>query len=309
MRNLMKRPGGLLVAGLCLATFATSGCGGRLPSNVSPDLAVAKAMRSDLEGGAGEGGGSSGGAAASSAMPTGWATLTGTFKISGDKPTAPALTIDKDQEVCAPGGRQVLSEEIVIGANGGIRNVVIFVSQKLPDDEPWTHPDAKPGKTEEVLFDQKECVFLTHVLAFQASQPIRIKNSDPVGHNTSLKPKKNPGYDQTIPSNASGVYQPKAEEDQPFPVACAIHPWMKAFMFTRRNSYFAVTKDDGSFEIPNLPAGVELEFRVWQEKSNFVQAVTVNGSAEKWNKGRFKRTLTAGEPLKLEVEVAGSVFQ
>ena len=60
LQNLMKRPGGLLVAGLCLATFATSGCGGRLPSNVSPDLAVAKAMRSDLEGGAGEGGGSSG---------------------------------------------------------------------------------------------------------------------------------------------------------------------------------------------------------------------------------------------------------
>ncbi|MFO0906612.1 MAG: hypothetical protein U0939_26650 [Pirellulales bacterium] len=302
-------PARLFVAGISLATLATVGCGSRLPANVSPDLAVAKAMRADLEGGAGAESGSAEGGAAASAMPTGWSTLAGTFKITGDKPTIPALTIDKDQEVCAPGGRQVLSEELVLGANGGIRNVVIFVSQKLPDDEPWTHPSAKPGKTDEVLFDQKECVFLTHVLAFQASQPLRIKNSDPVGHNTSLKPKKNPAYDQTIPSNASGVYQPKAEEDQPFPVACAIHPWMKAFMFTRRNSYFAVTKEDGTFEIPNLPAGVELEFRVWQEKANFLQTVTVNGSAEKWNKGRFKRTLAADEPLKLEVEIDGSVFQ
>jgi hypothetical protein len=141
-----------------------------------------------------------------------------------------------------------------------------------------------------------------------SSQPIRIKNSDPVGHNTSLKPKKNPAYDQTIPSNAAGLYQPKAEEDQPFPVACAIHPWMKAYMITRKNSYFAVTKPDGSFEIPNLPAGVELEFRVWQERTNFMQEVTVNGASEKWAKGRFKRTLAAGEKMNLEVQVPGSLF-
>lgn len=292
-----------------LVALTGAGCGGKLPANVSPDLAVAASLRADLDGGTGEGGSAAGGEAAPAATPTGWATLTGTFKVSGDKPSAVAVTIDKDQAVCAPGGKQVFSEEVVVGPNGGIRNVVIFVSQKIPDDEPWTHPDAKPGKTDEVIFDQKECVFLSHVLALQASQPIRIKNSDPVGHNTSLKPKKNPAYDQTIPSNASGVYQPKAEEDQPFPVSCAIHPWMKAFMITRRNSYFAVTKEDGTFEIPNLPAGVELEFRVWQERTNFLQEVTVNGSAEKWSKGRFKRTLNVGETLKLDVDVAGTVFK
>jgi hypothetical protein len=197
----------------------------------------------------------------------------------------------------------------VIGPDGGLANVLIFVSQKLPDDEPWTHPDSKPGKSDEVVFDQKECVFLTRLLALQSSQPIRIKNSDPVGHNTSLKPKKNPAYDQTIPSNAAGLYQPKAEEDQPFPVACAIHPWMKAYMITRRNSYFAVTKPDGSFEISNLPAGVELEFRVWQERTNFMQEVTVNGTSEKWAKGRFKRTLNAGETTSLEVQIPGTLFQ
>ncbi|MFO0868225.1 MAG: hypothetical protein U0935_04700 [Pirellulales bacterium] len=308
MRDKRSIVGTLMGLGGSLLVVLASGCGGRLPANVSPDLAVASSLRSELEGGSGETGAGSD-AASPSAMPTGWATLAGTFKISGDKPAPVPLTIDKDQEVCAPGGRQVFNEEVVIGSNGGIRNVVIFVSQKLPDDEPWTHPDAKPGKTDEVLFDQKECVFLSHVLALQSTQPIRIKNSDPVGHNTSLKPKKNPAYDQTIPSNSSGIYQPKAEEDQPFPVACAIHPWMKAFMITRRNSYFAVTGEDGSFTIPNLPAGVELEFRVWQERANFVQEVSVDGKAEKWSKGRFKRTLKEGETLKLEVDVAAAVFK
>jgi hypothetical protein len=290
------------------AIASANGCGPRLPVNVSPDLAVAKSLRATLEAGGGESA-ISDSANASSASPTGWATLAGVFKVAGDRPPAAAVTVDKDQGVCAPGGKPVLSQEFVISPDGGLGNVLVFVSQKLPDDEPWTHADAKPGKTDEVVFDQKECVFLTRLLALQSTQPIRIKNSDPVGHNTSLKPKKNPAYDQTIPSNAAGLYQPKAEEDQPFPVACAIHPWMKAFMITRRNSYFAVTKPDGSFEIPNLPAGVELEFRVWQEKTNFLQEVTVNGASEKWAKGRFKRTLTPGETTRLEIQVAGSMFQ
>jgi hypothetical protein len=290
-----------------VCAMSSVSCGAKLPVNVSPDMSVAATLRTSLEGAGGEGSTEEAPAAAT-AMPTGWATLSGVFKVSGDRPAAPALSVDKDQAVCAPGGKQVLSQEFVIGPDGGLANVLVFVSQKLPDDEPWTHPDAKPGKADEVIFDQKECVFLTRLLALQSSQPIRIKNSDPVGHNTSLKPKKNPAYDQTIPSNAAGLYQPKAEEDQPFPVACAIHPWMKAYMITRKNSYFAVTKPDGSFEIPNLPAGVELEFRVWQERTNFMQEVTVNGASEKWAKGRFKRTLAAGEKMNLEVQVPGSLF-
>ncbi|MFM9117013.1 MAG: hypothetical protein ACKOU6_12730, partial [Planctomycetota bacterium] len=143
----------------------------------------------------------------------------------------------------------------------------------------------------------------------QSSQPILIKNSDPVGHNTSFSPRKNPAFNLTIPSGQSLMYAPKVEEDQPFSVACSVHPWMKSWMMLRNNGYFAVTKADGTFEIPNLPAGVDLEFRVWQEKLTFVQKVNVNGKPEKWSKGRFKQRLTAGEPFKLDVVIDGSTLQ
>ena len=292
--------------GISASVFA-AGCGGEMSVEVRPDLQVASALRADLN--KASAGGAEEGASTDSATPTGWATLTGSFTVGGNRPAAAKLKVDKDESVCAPGGKQMVSEEFVIGDNGGLRDVLIFVSQKLPSDEPWTHPSAKLGKTDEVLFDQKECVFLNHVFAIQSSQPIRIKNSDPVGHNTSLKPKKNTAFDQTIPAGASTVYQPKAEEDQPFPVACAIHPWMKSWMIMRGNGYFAVTKPDGTFEIPNLPAGVDLEFRVWQEKLTFVQTVQVNGKDEKWSKGRFKQRLTAGEPLKLDVVIDGATLQ
>lgn len=296
---------GVLVA----VAAASAGCGSRLPQDVPPDLVIAKNLRGELSA-AGGGAADASANATAQAEPTGWATLTGTFKLVGNAPAPTALTVDKDREVCAPGGMTVYANDLVIGANQGIENVLIFCSQKLPtNEEPWTHPSAKPGLTSEVLFDQKSCVFLTHVFAAQSSQPIKIVNSDPVGHNASFSPKKNPSFNGLIASNGGfTTYQPKAEEDQPFQVTCSIHPWMKAWMITRNNSYFAVTKSDGTFEIPNLPAGVPLEFRVWQERGKF-SSVTVNGAAEKWARGKFKKSLEPGQTLTLNIEVDASTFQ
>ena len=79
-------------------------------------------------------------------------------------------------------------------------------------------------------------------------------------------------------------------------------------MLVRDNPYFAVTKADGTFEIANVPAGVPLEFRVWQEKSKFLQKVTVNGKPETWNKGRIKTTLQPDQALVLDVAVDAAAF-
>ena len=79
-------------------------------------------------------------------------------------------------------------------------------------------------------------------------------------------------------------------------------------MLVRDTPYFAVTKPDGSFEIANVPAGVPLEFRVWQERSKFLQDVTVNGKKEKWSKGRLKATVQPDQPLVLDVVVDAAAF-
>ena len=265
------------VAGL----LAVAGCN-RLPPDVAANEAKSKMIRESIDAG---GATAAAGSTANAGTPTGWATLKGKFKINGSV-TRAVLPVDKDKEVCAPGGKQVLSEELVVDANGGVKDVLLYVSQTISDDEPWTHPSAKSGKVEQVVFDQKSCIFLTHVLAIQASQPMLVKNSDPIGHNTAMKPRKNAASDLLIPGGGEAVYQAKKEEDQPFPVSCAIHPWMKSNIIFRKNSYYAVTKPDGTFEIPNLPAGVELEFRAWQEKANFIQSVTVNGKAGKVVEGK-----------------------
>jgi hypothetical protein len=252
-----------------------------------------------------------GGAAA--AEPTGWATIKGSFKIEGAPPPAQVLTVDKDQSVCAPGGKQVLSEALVVdSASGGIKDVVIYLTTpaKFPVGDPkWEHPDHAADREATIEFDQKNCVFLTHLLAMRSKQKLKILNSDPVGHNTNISGGgRATATNANIPSSAYSMYEPGGESPEPFGVACNIHPWMSARILVRDSPYFAVTKADGTFEIPNVPAGVPLEFRVWQEASKFLQDVTVNGKPEKWSKGRIKLALTPDEPKQLDVVVAANVF-
>ena len=84
---------------------------------------------------------------------------------------------------------------------------------------------------------------------------------------------------------------------------------MTAFYLPRNDSYFAVTKPDGTFEIPNLPAGVELEFRVWHEVTSGIKGdVQVNGSTEEWRKGRFTLTLDPDADKSLNVVLPASMF-
>ena len=62
----------IVASSLALFSLATSaGCGGKLPANVSPDLAVAASLRADLDGGVGSGSGSEEGGASPYARATG----------------------------------------------------------------------------------------------------------------------------------------------------------------------------------------------------------------------------------------------
>ncbi|MGE0759493.1 MAG: hypothetical protein AB7F89_04540 [Pirellulaceae bacterium] len=249
--------------------------------------------------------------AAPTAEPDGWGTLKGKFVVNGTPPVRVPLTVNKDTEVCSPGGKQPLAETVVVGAEGELQNVLVFLTTPIAADNPkWLHESYAEARSAEVLFDQKNCVFLSHVASMWAPQTLKVLNSDPVGHNTNLDSKRGAAAGNfTVAANSSALYQPGKASPAPFPVSCSIHPWMSAWLMVCESPYFAVTAADGTFEIKNLPAGVPLEFRVWQEKANFLQQVTVNGEAQKWNRGRFTVTLAKDEQRDVNVAVDATIFE
>jgi hypothetical protein len=86
---------------------------------------------------------------------------------------------------------------------------------------------------------------------------------------------------------------------------------MRAFVLPRADAYFAVTGPDGSFEIANLPAGVELEFQAWHERGTGRGGGLALDSPEakelKWNaSGRFKVKLEEDEEREIVINVPSS---
>jgi len=293
--RLMSFTGSVFRRAALMAYLTTSwGCGQNLPSEIPADpLAVARIRESLMQGVAATAGSETPGSAAE---PTGYATLRGRFVLQGSAPAPVALNIVKDEAVCAPGGHPVYANELLVDpATQGIANVLIY-AEGIP--EAWAHEDSRPGKTDELIFDQKQCVFLTRMVAMQTSQKLRALNSDPVGHNLMVA-----SFNQTIPAGGYAIYQPTKELRTPVKMSCAVHPWMTAWFINRDNSYYAVTGPDGAFEIPNLPAGVPLELRVWQEKLGSISNVIVDGSPKTWSKGKLSVTLEADTAQELNVAI------
>ncbi len=250
---------------------------------------------------------STGSSAAAGPVGTGWATLKGKFVFDGTPPQMEPYNVNKDRAACTSGGKAPLQETIIVDeSSGGLANVAIYLRTASR-----VHESAQEPTDPTAVFDQKECVFLTHVFPITLGQKMAIKNSDPVGHNTNIGGKN--GFNQTIPAGQTIDFNPQKEEAIPVAVRCSIHPWMIAYMLPRKNGYYAVSGQDGSFEIPNLPAGEVLEIQVWHESGTGPNGALVLSTDEakelKWSKkGRFKLKLTEGETKELAISVPGSAL-
>lgn len=281
---MQKNLGSLLaLTGLALLV----GCGGGEPSTPKP---TTKPGATTTTGTKTQGSGSD---SSPAVKMEGWGNLVGKFVYDGTAPTPTPLQITKDQEVCAK--HNLVDESLVVGEDGGIANIVIYVRTK----DVKVSPDAKGTMP---TLDNKNCRFAPHILAFDVSNPLTVLNSDPVAHNTNIQPLGDTGINPLI--EAGGMVEHKFSRAQtiPVPAGCNIHPWMKGFILPRENPYAAVTAEDGTFKLENLPAG-ELEFQVWQEKAGYL-------AANSWEKGRFTMVIEPDKDNDLgEIKVSPSLFE
>ena len=287
---------------LLVAMVISAGC--RPSEDIGPvaDATAVAKIRESLSSGASETSSSD----VAAPVGTGWATLKGRFVFDGTPPTMAPYNANKDQATCTVDGKAPLQETLLVDSETkGIANVAIYLRKVSR-----VHESAQPTD-DKVLFDQKTCVFLTHVIPMTIGQTLELRNSDPVGHNTNISGKNS--FNQTIPANESVDYTPQKEEAMPVSAVCSIHPWMNSYIVMRSNGYYAVTGPDGSFEIANVPAGEELEFQVWHESgqgpSNALVLETPESKELKWSsKGRFKIKLAEDEVKEIQLTVPAAAL-
>jgi plastocyanin len=193
-----------------------------------------------------------------------FAEIKGKVTLDGKAPEMKEIDMSAVKECAAQHADPVTEQTVVADDKGNLANVIVAIKkaegQELAGEAP----------SEPAVLDQKGCMYEPHVVAMMAGQEMVIKNDDPFLHNVHALSTVNPPFNFGQPTKDQegkklGADAPKAEEY--FRVKCDVHPWMSAYIGVFEHPFFAVTKEDGTFEIDTKGlADGEYTLTFWHEK-------------------------------------------
>jgi plastocyanin len=210
--------------------------------------------------------------AAAAAKAGDWGTLKGQVVWAGGAvPPRDKLDVTKDPAECLKKGPLYSEKYVVNPKNKGVRWVLVWLTDAdSPTKAVPVHPALKPIKDKVVVMDQPCCMFEPHVVGLREGQTIEFKNSAKIPHNVKVDGgAKGPNINPILPPGASHKEENVEARKFPIPVSCSIHPWMKGWVGVFKGPYFAVTDENGHFEMKNAPAG-KFRLMAWQEEQGWV---------------------------------------
>src|SRR5271169_5040721 len=176
--------------------------------------------------------------------------ITGTVKLSGTAPHMKGIDMSKDPYCVKANPNPAHLETVLVGASGGLENVVLYISDGLPASALAEAPSAVP------VFDQKNCMYTPHVLALDVNQKFKVTTSDQTTHNIHPNPNPMTGnipWNQSQPPGAQPV-EKSWKSAEVIPVQCNIHPWMNGWHVVVKGPY-ATTDANGNYTINDVPPG------------------------------------------------------
>ena len=192
--------------------------------------------------------------------------------------TVPKLEPHRNEPCCEGAPPTVPDETIVTSDKGELANVLVYLANA---------PSSDGSQQPQVVLDQKFCQYVPHVLGLQVGQKLKVTSSDPAPHNVHYNPQQNhsANFVLTAPGQEKIVTFTKPEFVK---TKCDVHPWMSAYIGVVSSPFFAVTKPDGTYQIPKVPAG-QYTLTAWHERfGTLEQPVTVAESGEVEGKFEYK---------------------
>jgi hypothetical protein len=184
----------------------------------------------------------------------GGSVIRGTVFFQGTTPVRKKIKTDADPH-CA--GSALFTEDIIVNSNR-LQNVFVYIASGL-EGQTFNPP------RDQVILNQKGCSFVPHVLGMQAGQVLLIRNSDGTLHNIHALATNNSEFNNGQPTRSADLKKTFRNPEVMIPVKCDVHPWMQAFIGVLDHPFFDVTREDGSFALPALPAG-NYTVAAWHEK-------------------------------------------
>jgi len=223
-------------------------------------------------------------------------TIRGKVTLTGDKPRPMAINLVTipDAVYCgriSTGTGWRIVEDFIIGPDGSLKDAVVMI-KKIKQGKPFNLP--------KVRVDAIDCDFLPFVNVLRDRDEITVVNMDPIehdiqGYETARRRGARVLFNRPLPMNPfhkvlGMLNSHKHLEGTPmverihlkkgrnvFVMQCGFHPYMFSWGVVVDNPYFFVTKEDGMFEITDVPPG-EYTLTVWHAgmKKYLEQNITVS---------------------------------
>jgi plastocyanin len=183
---------------------------------------------------------------------TGGGTISGQITFRGAKPALPPEKRNKDPKVCGTTGP---NQSLIVSSGGGVKNVIVYLK------------DISSGKKMDLAgtatLDQSKCSYGPHVQALPVGTTLTVLNSDPILHNVHASQGPATVFNYAMPIKDQKI--PKKLTKPGFiKLKCDVHGWMNGAIGVMTNPYYAVTGDDGSYSISDVPPGT-YTLATWHE--------------------------------------------
>ena len=184
--------------------------------------------------------------------------ISGMIRYIGKKPLLKKIDMSGDPACVETHHGNALDESLVVSSKGGLANAFVYVKSGLEGKAFATPPTP-------VAIDQNGCWFRPRVLGIQTNQALQITNSDPVTHSIHPMAQINREWNHSQGAGEPPLARKFARPEFMIHVKCNIHSWMQAYIGVVDSPYFAVSGEDGSYRIGNLPPGT-YTVAIWQER-------------------------------------------
>lgn len=194
--------------------------------------------------------------------------------FKGTPPKLRPISMDADAVCASKHKGPVFPETSVIKADGSLKNVFVYVSKGLEGKN-------FPTPSTPVVLDQTGCTYAPHVFGIMVNQQLKVVNSDATTHNVHAMGEANPEFNVGQRAGAPPIVKTFAKPEVTVPILCNQHPWMRAVAHVMTNPYFAVSDENGAFDIKGLPPG----------------KYTITAVHEKFGTSSQEITVAAGKPV------------
>jgi len=196
-------------------------------------------------------------------------TIKGKITYNGRALAPKKVSITRDAKVCGTGRDE---DTFAIAPDGGVKNVVVYLSD--------IKAGKKMGGNLKPVLDQKGCHYEPQVQVVPLHAVLQVRSSDAILHNVHSFLNGSTVINFAMPPQPGLVLTKKLDKPGGQQLKCDVHSFMTGGLFVATNPYYAVTGNDGSFEIKDVPAGAYTIATWHQTAGPLSQPVTVPAGGE-----------------------------